>query len=59
MRICKVDNSLTYRLSTEMNGTERVYVGVFGAFLAILHTGHKYQSPLGSRPSQLGKDLKM
>ena len=24
-----------------------VYAGVFGAFLAILHTGHKYQSPLG------------
>lgn len=23
------------------------YAGVFGAFLAILHTGHKYQSPLG------------
>ena len=24
-----------------------VYAGVFGAFLAILHTGHKYQSLLG------------
>lgn len=24
-----------------------VYAGVFGVFLAILHTGHKYQSPLG------------
>jgi uncharacterized membrane protein YsdA (DUF1294 family) len=24
-----------------------VYAGVFGAFLAVLHTGHKYQSPLG------------
>jgi len=24
-----------------------VYAGVFGAFLAILHTGHKYQSVLG------------
>jgi len=24
-----------------------VYAGVFGAFVAILHTGHKYQSPLG------------
>jgi uncharacterized membrane protein YsdA (DUF1294 family) len=24
-----------------------VYAGVFGAFLAILHTGHKYQSALG------------
>ena len=24
-----------------------VYAGVFGAFLAILHTGHKYQSPFG------------
>lgn len=24
-----------------------VYAGVFGAFLAILHTGHKYQSRLG------------
>lgn len=24
-----------------------VYAGIFGAFLAILHTGHKYQSPLG------------
>ncbi|MBX9826087.1 MAG: iron reductase [Xanthobacteraceae bacterium] len=24
-----------------------VYAGVLGAFLAILHTGHKYQSPLG------------
>ena len=24
-----------------------VYVGVFGAFLAVLHTGHKFQSPLG------------
>jgi uncharacterized membrane protein YsdA (DUF1294 family) len=23
------------------------YAGAFGAFLAILHTGHKYQSPLG------------
>ncbi|MBX9846577.1 MAG: iron reductase [Xanthobacteraceae bacterium] len=27
--------------------TFHVYAGVFGAFLAILHTGHKYQSPLG------------
>lgn len=24
-----------------------VYAGVIGAFLAILHTGHKYESPLG------------
>ena len=24
-----------------------VYAGVLGAFLAILHTGHKYQSPIG------------
>lgn len=27
--------------------TFHVYAGVFGAFLAILHTGHKYQSQLG------------
>lgn len=27
--------------------TFHVYAGVFGAFLAILHTGHKYESSLG------------
>jgi hypothetical protein len=27
--------------------TFHVYAGIFGAFLAILHTGHKFQSPLG------------
>lgn len=38
---------ITRRASMRALLAFHVYAGVFGTFLAILHTGHKYQSPLG------------
>ncbi len=38
---------ITRLVSTRALLSFHVYAGVFGAFLAVLHTGHKYQSPLG------------
>lgn len=40
-------SSVTRLVSLRSLLAVHVYAGVFGAFLAILHTGHKYQSPLG------------
>ena len=46
-RIPIVKRNVTKYLSLNSLITIHVYTGIVGAFLGLIHTGHKYQSPLG------------
>src|SRR5581483_2977390 len=46
-RIPLLRKPLTARISLQRWLSIHIYTGVVGALLAIIHTGHKYTSPLG------------
>ena len=46
-RIGKLKNAVTRRMPMRTLLAWHVYTGIIGALLAVLHTGHKFTSPLG------------
>ena len=46
-RIPFLHDRITRRVSLQTLLTVHVYLGIFGPLLAIIHTGHKFDSPLG------------
>ena len=46
-RIPAINARVTKHLSMQTQLTVHVYSGIFGPLLAIIHTGHKFDSPLG------------
>ena len=46
-RIPFLKKPLIKRVSVQTWLSVHIYTGIFGALLALIHTGHKYNSPLG------------
>ncbi len=46
-RIPAINSRVTKHMSMQTQLTVHVYSGIFGPLLAIIHTGHKFDSPLG------------
>ena len=52
-RIPAINRRITRHVSMQTQLTVHVYSGIFGPLLAIIHTGHKFDSPLGITSSSV------